>query len=644
VSCPFQIFALSHRKTNHTYANQLYFCYGLMPRRKLLLATFILLGLFLLVGLFCLRATLEQSAYFWPNAGVRAPRAMVVSDDRLADQAGIDILKAGGNAVDAAVAVGFALAVVEPGAGNIGGGGFMLIRKSTGQAMFVDYRETAPQHANRDMYPTSSAGSDNDPSRVGYRAVAVPGTVAGLSLALHTYGTMSLAQVILPAIHLAENGFPIDDRLAHSLHNDAATLSLFPVTKRIFLNNGGELRTGEIFRQPVLARTLRRIASYGPDEFYRGETAHHLAEEMQQNGGLITLEDLAAYSPKIRVPLRAAYAYHGHVWEVITSPPPSSGGIAIIEALNILDPIPLKSWGDASSVHWVAEAMRRVFADRATWLADSDGSPVPVAGLTNPHYAAQLRATIDPAEATRSHLVRAGNPIPFDSPAETSTAQPQPLSPASAADWTVREASRPGHTTHFSIVDAAGNAVSNTYTLNDWYGSGVTTSDGYLLNDEMDDFTAHPGKPNMYGLIQSEANTIGPGKRPLSSMTPTIVLRDGQLSFVTGSPGGAMIISATLLTVVNWIRFGMDAQAAINAPRFHLQWIPDKLILEPGVPASVAFGLMRHGYVLNPPFWRRTFLNPPIRIGQVEAIGIDPLNGDRLGAPDPRRRGVALGY
>jgi gamma-glutamyltranspeptidase / glutathione hydrolase len=365
---------------------------------------------------------------------------------------------------------------------------------------------------------------------------------------------------------------------------------------------------------------------------------------MQQNGGLITLADLAAYQPKIRAPLRATYHYNGHEWEVITSPPPSSGGIAMIEALNILDPVPLKSWDDANSVHWMAEAMRRIFADRATWLADSDFSPVPVAGLTDPRYAAELRSTIDPVKPTPSSALRAGNPIPFDSAAQNASAQLHPLSPAEAAAWTAREASRSGHTTHFSVVDAAGNAVSNTYTLNDWYGSGVTASDGYLLNDEMDDFTAHPGKANMYGLVQSEGNTISPGKRPLSSMTPTIVLRDGQLSFVTGSPGGPTIITATLLTVVNWIRFGMDAQADINAPRFHMQWLPDRLVLEPGVSTTVAAELAMHGYRLKPGFWCRALLNPPHHIGQVEAIGIDPATGDRLGAPDPRRRGAALGY
>lgn len=580
----------------------------------------------------------------WPTAAVRAPHAMVVSDDMLADQAGLEILKSGGNAVDAAVAVGFALAVVEPGAGNIGGGGFMLLRQSTGQSIFVDYRETAPAHASRDMYSSSSSSANDDSSEIGYRAVAVPGTVAGLALALRNYGTLPLAQVMQPAIRFAENGFPVDDRLASSLRSYSNALSQFSVTNRVFLQNGAPPKAGDTFRQPELAATLRRIAANGPDEFYRGDTAKHLAADMQQNGGLITLADLATYQAKIRTPLQASYRYNGHDWQVITSPPPSSGGIAIIEALNILDPVPLKSWDDANSVHWMAEAMRRIFADRATWLADSDFSPVPVTGLTDPRYAATLRATIDPVKATPSSVIRAGNPVPFDTPAQNASSPPRPLSPEEASAWTAREASRSGHTTHFSVVDAAGNAVANTYTLNDWYGSGVTASDGYFLNDEMDDFTAHPGKTNMYGLVQSEANTIGPGKRPLSSMTPTIILRDGQLSFITGSPGGATIISAVLLSVVNWIRFGMAPQADINSPRFHMQWFPDRLALEPGISINAAANLALRGYDLQPRFWRRTLLNPPHNIGQVEAIGIDPATGERLGAADPRRRGAALGY
>jgi len=578
----------------------------------------------------------------WPTEAVRAPKAMVVSDEALANQSGIEILKEGGNAIDAAAAVGFALAVVEPAAGNIGGGGFMLIRKANGKAAFVDYRETSPKRASRDIYKLADGTFDTDGSLVGYRAVAVPGTVAGLALAVRTYGKLSLQQVLQPAIRLADQGFPVSGELARSLESSASTLSRFAVSKRIFLNGGANYKSGDLLRQPELAATLRRIAANGPDEFYHGETAHHLADEMAKNGGIISLDDLAAYTPKVREPLYAAYRYRDHDWQLITSPPPSSGGVAMIEALNILDPIKLKGWDDAQSVHWVAEAMRRVFADRAVWLADSDFVHVPVQGLTDPRYAAALRATIDPTKATPSSALKAGDPKPFDS--TPAAAAEEPLPRDSALALLRREAQRSGHTTHFSVVDADGNAVANTYTLNNSYGSAVTTSDGYLLNDEMDDFSAQPGQPNMFGLIQSEANTIGPGKRPLSSMTPTILLRDGQLSFVTGSPGGPTIISVTLLSVINWMRLGMDAQQAINAPRFHHQWEPDKLLLDQNFPDATARELERLGYDLNPPESVRSTDNPAVHIGQIEAIGINPKTGERLGAPDPRRHGAALGY
>ncbi len=567
---------------------------------------------------------------------------MVVSDEALADQAGIEILKEGGNAIDAAAAVGFALAVVEPAAGNIGGGGFMLIRLSSGKTAFVDYREVAPKRASRDMYRLADGTFDPEGSTVGYRAVGVPGTVAGLALAVHTFGKSPLQQVLQPAIRLADQGFTVSDNLARSFGASASTLSRFAVSKRIFLNGGASYKPGDVFRQPELAATLRRIAANGSDEFYHGETAHHLADDMAKNGGIISLEDLEAYAPKVREPLYATYRYHDHNWQLITSPPPSSGGIAMIEALNILDPIDLKGWDDAQSVHWVAEAMRRVFADRAAWLADSDFVHVPAQGLTDPRYAAVLRATIDPTRATSSSDVKAGDPKPFDSTPAAAAEEALPRDAASAL--LRREVQRSGHTTHFSVVDADGNAVANTYTLNDVYGSGVTTPDGYLLNDEMDDFSANPGQPNMFGLIQSEANTIGPGKRPLSSMTPTILLRDGQLSFVTGSPGGPTIISVTLLSVINWMRLGMDAQQAINAPRFHHQWEPDKLLLDQNFSDATARELEQLGYILDPPESVRSSESPPTHIGQIEAIGIDPKTGERLGAPDPRHQGAALGY
>jgi gamma-glutamyltranspeptidase/glutathione hydrolase len=492
------------------------------------------------------------------------------------------------------------------------------------------------------MYLKPDGSVDAKASVVGYRSVGVPGTVAGLALALKTYGTMKLPQVMAPAIRLAENGFPVDGGLVALLNASAATLDEFPNSRRIFLKDGMHYQAGEILKQPELAETLERIAKHGALEFYRGRIAHALANEMQREGGLITLDDLAHYAAKIRTPLTADYESSGHKWEVITSPPPSSGGVATIEALNILAPVKLNSWGDPQSVHWVIEAMRRAFADRAAFLADPDFAKIPVAGLTSTCYADSLRATIDPLRASSSDKVGAGNPAAFENSKSSGGGCAQSASSVSmsgdqgeAAARARSEAARGGHTTHFSVIDAAGNAVANTYTLNDSFGSGVTSVDGFLLNDEMDDFTAHPGAPNMFGLIQSDANAIGPGKRPLSSMMPTILLRDGQLSFVTGSPGGPRIISATLLTILNWMRLGMDAQAAINAPRFHQQWLPDVLLLEPSFPEAVAKSLEGSGYkVAARPGW----------IGEVEAIGIDPKTGERLGAPDPRRDGAASSY
>jgi gamma-glutamyltranspeptidase/glutathione hydrolase len=583
----------------------------------------------------------EVSQPMWPAAPVRATNAMVVSDDALASQAGIEILKKHGNAVDAAVAVAFALAVVEPQAGNIGGGGFMLVRMADGRVRFVDYREEAPARASRNMYVRPNGSPEPEGSLVGYRSVGVPGTVAGMELALRTYGTMKLTQAMAPAIRLAEEGFPVSERLAAVLRGSRAKLERFSASRHIFLKDGRLYQPGEILRQPELARTLRRIARRGAAEFYRGQTGLALADEMARMGGSITLDDLARYKARFREPLRATYKTNGSDWELISAPPPSSGGIATIEALNILAPVALEGWGDANSVHWVVETMRRVFADRATYLADSDFAHVPVRGLTDPRYAAELRATIDPARASSSQEVGAGNPAPFDqaTPAASSSgnrARTQDSASARdlAATFALREARREGHTTHFSVVDAAGNTVANTYTLNDSFGSGVTSSTGFLLNDVMDDFTTHPGTPNMFGLLQSEANTIAPGKRPLSAMMPTILLRDGKLSFVTGAAGGPRIISSTLLSILNWMRLGMDAQAAINAPRFHQQWLPDAVFIEKAFPDAVSKELEQRGYRLGERTW----------IGEVEAIGIDPRTGDRLGAPDPRREGAALGY
>lgn len=564
-----------------------------------------------------------QAAGAWPQQAIRATHGMVASDEELGSQAGVEILKRGGNAIDGAVAVAFALAVVEPAAGNIGGGGFMLVRLADGRTTFFDYREVAPAKATRDMYIKPDGTLDKELSVIGYKSVAVPGTVAGLELALKTYGKLKLADVLAPAIHLAEDGFPVSEKLARQLDGERPELQQFTVSRRIFLNDGKMFHAGGTFKQPELAATLKRIAKNGAAEFYRGETAQMIVDDMKRMGGLITLEDLAQYQPKVRQALHASYDLDGHKWDVISSPPPSSGGVAIIEAMNMLQGTPLKGWDDAQSVHMVVETMRRVFADRAAYLADPDFAKVPVEGLTSDCYAKELVASIDPQRASPSKEVKAGTPHVCGVSAENDSA-PKTISLNDGP-----------HTTHFSVVDAAGNAVASTYTLNNSYGSGVTSTAGFLLNDEMDDFTTQPGVPNaLFGLIQSEANAIAPGHRPLSSMTPTILLRDGKLSFVTGSPGGPTIISATLLSVLNWMRLGMDAQAAINAPRFHHQWMPDVILMEKDFPASMESALNAQGYQTR----RRG------HIGLVNAIGVDSKTGERLGAADPRDNGAAVGY
>jgi gamma-glutamyltranspeptidase/glutathione hydrolase len=581
---------------------------------------------------------LTEASKSWPKQAVRAAHGMVVTDEQLGSQAGVEILKRGGNAVDAAVATAFALAVVEPAAGNIGGGGFMLIRLADGKTTFLDYRETAPGKAAANMYIGKDGKLEEDTSVIGYKSVAVPGTVAGLELALKTYGTMKLADVMAPAIRLADQGFLVSGKLASELQDESPGLQAFPTSQRIFLNSSKLFKAGDTLQQPELAATLKRIAKGGAEEFYRGETAKMLTEEMSKNGGLITLEDLANYKVKVRKVLRAKYESGGHAWEVLTSPPPSSGGVAIIEALNMLQDVQLKGWDDPQSVHMVAETMRRIFADRAAYLADPDYSDVPVAGLTAPCYAKERAATIDPAKASSSTNVKAGDPKACGNTSNNS-----------AAPQIIVSLGEGPHTTHFSVVDQAGNAVASTYTLNDSYGSHVTTSAGFLLNDEMDDFTTQPGVPNaLYGLMQSDANAIAPGHRPLSSMTPTILLRDGKLSFVTGSPGGPTIISATLLSVINWMRLGMDAQAAVNAPRFHHQWFPNRIRMEAEFPESMEKALRARGHEVERSWYETPSLGQETKVyghmGLVNAIGIDPQTGERLGAADPRDQGSAVGY
>lgn len=533
---------------------------------------------------------------------VAGRQGMVASSDPLASEAGLEILRAGGNAVDAAVGVGFALAVTDPVAGNIGGGGFMLIRLVSGEAVVVDYREEAPAAASRDMYLDARGELVPKASIVGARAAGVPGTVAGLAMAEQKYGKLGLARVLAPAIRLARQGFPVSYSLSESLRADRELLSTFDASRCVFLRNGRLYEPGEIFRQPELARTLTEVARRGPKVFYRGWVAKVIVRTMEKYQGLFTMADLARYQAKLRQPLRG----HFRGYDVLTVPPPSSGGVGLIEMLNILEPLDLGTPNSFQSIHLLAETMRRAYADRAAYLGDTDFISAPVAGLTSPQYAARLREEILHAEVDAPVLP--GRPAKFESP----------------------------QTTHYSVVDAEGNAVANTYTLNGSYGCGVTVEGaGFLLNNEMDDFAAKPGAPNMFGLIQGEANAIAPHKRPLSSMTPTIVLRDGKVRLVLGSPGGGTIINTVLQVLLNVLVFKMDIRQAVSAPRFHHQWMPDRLVLERvGFSADTLQKLQEAGYRLD---FRDS-------LGDCEAIEIDPGSGWRFGAADPRADGKAVGY
>jgi gamma-glutamyltranspeptidase / glutathione hydrolase len=542
---------------------------------------------------------------------VRAPRGMAVSTSKLASEVGVEILKRGGNAVDAGIAVAFALAVVYPAAGNLGGGGFMMIRLRDGRTTAIDYREMAPLAATRDIYLDREGKliEGEGSSTVGYRAAGVPGTVAGMWLAFRKYGSKRLtwSQLIEPARRLAAGGFPLSHRMARNLRNDEL-LRRYPESRRIFQNGGRYFREGELLRQPDLAATLARIQSDGWREFYEGQTARMIAEDMRRNNGLITLADLKGYEAKERAPLRTTYRGH----EVISMPPPSSGGAVLIEMLNILEGFDLRKMQAASSekYHVMTESMRRAFADRAEYMGDTDFVKVPIAGIIDKRYAERQRATIDSERASTSEQVRAGRPAGAESE----------------------------ETTHFTVVDAQGNAVSNTYTLNGGYGSGVTArGTGVLLNNEMDDFAAKPGVPNMFGLIQSEKNAVGPRKRPLSAMTPTFVLRkDGSLWFAVGSPGGPTIINTVLQVILNVVDHEMNIQQAVDAPRVHHQWLPDEIVHEPfGLSADTQRALAARGHKLTA---------RPRYMGDAHAVMIEERTGVRLGAADPRLEGAAVGY
>jgi gamma-glutamyltranspeptidase/glutathione hydrolase len=543
---------------------------------------------------------------------VRASHGIVASTSQIASQVGVDIMKRGGNAIDAAIAVALALAVTYPAAGNLGGGGFMMIRLRDGKTTAIDYREMAPAAAHRNVYLDRDGNliKGEGSSTVGYRASGVPGTIAGMDLALRKYGSGKLtwAQLVEPARRLAAQGFPMGHLLARSLHGNDY-LSKYPETRRIFLRDGNFYNEGEIFRQPELAATLARIQRSGPKEFYEGLTAKLIVADMKRNNGLITMDDMRGYVAKEREPLRGTYRGH----QIISMPPPSSGGAVLLEMLNILEGFDLAKydWASSERHHVTVEAMRRAFADRAEYMGDSDFVKVPVAGLIDKAYADNLRKTIHVDRASSSEEVHAGRPAGYESE----------------------------ETTHFTIVDAQGNAVANTYTLNDWFGSGVVAKGtGIVLNNEMDDFAAKPGTPNLYGLIQGERNAVAPRKRPLSAMTPTFVLRkDGSLWFTVGTPGGPTIINTVLQVITNVIDYGMNIQQAIDAPRIHHQWLPDEVVWEPyGLSGDTQKALInrRHKLVTNPRY-----------LGDAQGIMIEEKTGVRLGATDPRRSdGLPIGY
>jgi gamma-glutamyltranspeptidase/glutathione hydrolase len=538
----------------------------------------------------------------WAAQPVHARHAMVVTVEQHATDAGVAVLQAGGNAVDAAVAVGFALAVTHPSAGNIGGGGFMLVRFAGGRSTFIDFRERAPEKASRDMYLDAS-GKPTEDSVVGYRAAGVPGSVRGFEYASKKYGRKPWADVVAPAVALAETGFPVSYGFARSLHGSAERLGRFPETKRIFLRDGKLYEAGEMFVQPELARTLRRIQEQGARDFYEGETARLLAADMEKHGGLITLADLKDYAVAERAPLTGSY----RGYDIITSPPPSSGGAGILQMLGVLEGSGYEKSGagSAAELHFLAETMRRYFADRAAWMGDPDFVKMPLASLLDPAYIAQLRKSIDLEHATPSSQIRTGK-------------GPGPES---------------SETTHYSIVDADGNAVAVTYTLNFGYGDAVTVPGlGFLLNDEMDDFAAKPGSPNGFGLVQGEANAIQPRKRPLSSMTPTIVTRGGKLELVVGTPGGPTIINSVLEVLVNVVDFGMNVQDSVDFPRIHHQWLPDQLVMENGFSPDTIALLKARGHQVK-----------MVR-GMGEVAAIEARDGWLEGAADPRTEGTAKGY
>jgi gamma-glutamyltranspeptidase / glutathione hydrolase len=545
---------------------------------------------------------------------VAAEHGMVASAQHLATEVGVDILKRGGNAIDAAVAVGYALAVVYPAAGNLGGGGFMTIRFADGRQTFLDFREKAPRAASRDMFLDKDGNVIKGVTTTGWLAVGVPGTVAGLEYAREKYGTMMRAELIGPAIELAENGFALDQGDVDMLASATDDLRKFPATADIFLRQGQPFSTGQRLVQADLADTLRLIRELGADGFYKGKTAAAIVNASRTGGGIIEQDDLARY--KVRELSPVACDYRGY--QVISAPPPASGGVALCEMLNILEGYPLRElgWGSAQALHYEIEAMRHAFADRYSLIGDPDFADNPIRTLTDKSYAANIRNDIKPDIAGISSKIRQG------------------VAPHEGSN-----------TTHFSIIDDAGNAVSMTYTLNDWFGAKVVaTGTGVLMNDEMDDFTPNPVAANAYGSVRGDANAIAPGKTPLSSMSPTIVTRDGKPVLVLGTPGGSRIITTVLQTIINVVDFQMNIQEAVDAPRIHQQWLPDMTKTEP--------------YALSPDTRRmmesmghRFENSEPANHVDAIIVGAPSLGGTAIGrnryygANDPRGgTGSVLGY
>ncbi|MGC1924650.1 MAG: gamma-glutamyltransferase [Pseudolabrys sp.] len=550
-------------------------------------------------------APVSRPSAIVPAQTILAHNGMVVAQEQRSARIGIEILDRGGNAVDAAVAVGFALAVTYPRAGNIGGGGFMVIHLGkTGEDAAIDYRETAPAAATETMFLDANGEPDPKKSRDSGLSVGVPGTVAGLALAHAKYGSgkLSLAELIEPAIELARNGVEIVDDIADTLPLAQPRIARWHSSAPVFLNSDGTvLMPGQDLLQPDLAITLRAIASDGPKGFYEGPVAEKIVAAVRKAGGVMTTEDMKNYRAILREPVRGTY----RGYDIVSMPPPSSGGVHLIEMLNILEGYDLAKLPRGESLHVLAEVMKRAYADRATFMGDPDSVKMPVAGLISKKYAAALQAQIG-NRATPATEVRSGNPGDFEGQ----------------------------NTTHFSVIDSDGNAVSNTYTLNFSYGLGlVAEGTGVLLNNELDDFTSKPGTANAYGLVGYNANLPGPGKRPLSSMTPTIVMKDGKPFLITGSPGGSRIISTVLQIIVNVIDFHLPVDQAVSAPRVHHQWQPDELSAEPGISPEILDGLVkrRHKVVLTPP--------------QTSANSIEITADGYVGAADRRTRGsLAAGY